>query len=283
MGHDLAEHGARPLAHIAFTADEEDATVFVDLDDQRRSIPVAYGAVAAHMHGRRHAHAATLDATDLGALAFAGPTYSLGCHVYAFPKPGAADMPAVNRDITGLERVDLVHLHRVQAQFLRHGVDMAVERKLHLGSAKAPEGTAWRIVGVVQRCFRTHIGIAVHVVAAHGTDVHHITGKACICTAFGNDANLLGDNAAVLEHAQLEGDALGHAGTCGLEVLQAVVDQPHRTSGMQSQQAGKQLVVVLHDLAAEATSGRGLNHAHAENGQTKGHGHLHAHQIHCLG
>ncbi|MPN19573.1 hypothetical protein SDC9_166944 [bioreactor metagenome] len=96
---------------------------------------------------------------------------------------------------------------------------MAVERKLHLRSAKAPEGTAWRIVGVVQRRFRTHIRISVHVVAAHGTDVHHITCKACICTAFGNDANLLGDNAAVLEHAQLEGDALGHAGTCGLEVL----------------------------------------------------------------
>ncbi|MPN19574.1 hypothetical protein SDC9_166945 [bioreactor metagenome] len=52
---------------------------------------------------------------------------------------------------------------------------------------------------------------------------------------------------------------------------------------MQGQQAGKQLVVVFHDLAAEATSGRSLHHAHAGNGQTKCHGHLHAHQIHSLG
>ena len=123
----------------------------------------------------------------------------------------------------------------------------------------------------------------MHIVAAHGADMHHIAGKAGIGAAFGNNAHLLGDYAAVHLHAQLESDALRHAGTCCLEVLQPVVDQPHRAPGMQGQQAGQQLVVVLHDLAAEAASGSGLNHTHAGNGQTQGHGHLHAHQIHGLG
>ncbi len=39
--HDLAQHRHRALAHVGFAAVDEDAAIFVDLDNHGRAVPVA--------------------------------------------------------------------------------------------------------------------------------------------------------------------------------------------------------------------------------------------------
>ena len=160
---------------------------------------------------------------------------------------------------------------------------MAIERKQHLRAAKATEGTAWWVVGVVQRGLRAHIGIGVHVVAAHGTDVHHIPRQPGVGSAFGHEAHLLGHNLAVFAHTQLEGDVLGHTGAGRLKIFQAVINQTHWAAGVQRQQASQQLVVVFDNLAAKAPARGGLNHSHPRDRQPQSLGHLHTHQVDRLG
>ncbi len=58
MRHDLAEHGHRALAHVAFAAVHDHSAIFIDLEHHRGAIPVAYGSVAADVHGSGHAYAA---------------------------------------------------------------------------------------------------------------------------------------------------------------------------------------------------------------------------------
>jgi hypothetical protein len=73
VGYHLAEHGHGALAHVAFAAVDDHPAVLVDLHHHRGAVPVADGAVAADMHGGRHADAAPPCSGYLRALALGVP------------------------------------------------------------------------------------------------------------------------------------------------------------------------------------------------------------------
>ena len=113
LRHHLAEHGHSALPHIAFTTDDENAPVLVDLNDDGRAIPVANGAVAANVHGRCHTHTTALAAPANTIAALVCPANGLGGLLYALLQAGAADMPAMHGGITHLVQIAQVYGHRV--------------------------------------------------------------------------------------------------------------------------------------------------------------------------
>ena len=282
MRDDLADHRGSALPHVALATVNEHPSVFVDLHDDGGPIPVANGAVAAHVHGGRHPDATPPRAATARGLALARPIYGLGGLIEALHIAGTADVPAMHRGLAHPHGIAFVDVHRIQAQLARHGVNMAIEREQHLRATKSAEGTAGWVVGVVQRGVRRHVDVAKHVVAAHGAHVHHVTGQPGVCTTLRDDSHLLGNDHAVAVHAQLQRDPLGHADARGLKVLKAVVHQAHRPPCPQRQQTRHKLVVVFDDLGAEGATRRGLDHANTRYGQPQRHGNLHAHQVHCL-
>ncbi|MNV46407.1 hypothetical protein D3C71_1382390 [compost metagenome] len=240
---------------------DDDAAVFVDLHDHGRAVPVADGAVAAHVHGRGHAHAAAFRAARRSRFARLAPAQRARRLVDALDEAGARDLPAVHRHLAGADGVLLVDLGRIEPELHRHRVDVAVEREQHLRAAEAAEGPVRRRVGIDHGGVRAHVLQAVHVVAAHGAHVHHLGGQARIGAAVRDDAHVLRNNQAVTRHAELERDALGNARGAGQEIFEPVVDQAHRLAGLHREQAGDQLVRIFDDLAAEAAAGGRLDHA----------------------
>ena len=167
------------------------------------------------MHGGSHADATLPRALGARPQALACPVQCAGALVQAFLQPGAADVPAVHRGLAQFDRVDAVHMDRVQAEHAGHGVDVAVQRELHLRAAEAPKGAVgWR-VGVGQPRARSHIGVAVHVVAAHGADMHDLGRQSAVGAAVGQDVDFFGHNHSVLVHSQPQSDLLGQAGGGG--------------------------------------------------------------------
>ena len=159
-----------------------------------------------------------------------------------------------------------MNCHRVQTQLMGHGVDVAVERKQHLRATKTTESPMRRIVRVNQLRITPHMLEAVHVVTAHGADVHDLGTQPAVGAAIGHNLDILGHNAPLPVHAHAQGDALWQAAAGGQKIFQAIVHQPNRRSDFQRQQCGHQGVGIFHNLAAKApTDGRG-HHADAGDG-----------------
>ena len=198
---DLAQHRHGALTHVAFAAVDDHAAVFLDLDHDCGAIPVADGTVAADVHDSRHAHAAPLDAGTEGFIPLVLPSDGHRRAVNALFQAGAADLPTVHGYLACRDRVALVDIDRVDAEHAAHRVQVAVQRELHLRAAETAKRAMRRIVRIDQRGMRTHIFQAVHVVAAHGADMHDLGRQAAVGAAFGDDPHVLGDDQAVSCHA----------------------------------------------------------------------------------
>ena len=217
------------------------------------------------MHRRGHAHAAPQRAAAAWPGTAFSPADGGGALVHAFLQARAADVPAVHRSLAAPDGVASVDLHRVQAEQARHRVDVAVQGEEHLRAAEAAEGPVWRVVGVGERGVAAHVRQPVHVVAAHGADVHDLGTQAAVGAAVGEDAHVLGHDQALARHAQRQVDALRQAAAGAQEVLDPAVDQAHRPAGAQGQQRGDERVGVLDDLGPEAAAHRGGGHADARH------------------
>ena len=210
MCHDLTEHGLRPLAHIALGGVQHHTPIFVDFKQNSRTIPIADGAVAADMHGSRYALATTFSRVS-GCCAGLVPSNRVCALIQTFNQPGTADFPTVHRGFARSNRIELMHCYRVKPQSARHGIDVAVQSEQHGRSAKPTEcAVRWRVC--VGECgVATYVFEAVHVVAAHGGDVHDLATQTCVSATIGQDLDVLCQDQTVFAHAQTQGDALWQA------------------------------------------------------------------------
>ena len=171
----LAEHGVYALAHVAFAGDHGGSAIFVDFEHHRRAIPVAQCAVAADMHRSGYAYPAFVNGSGQWfAFVFVVPGHGVAHLLQAFGQATAANAPAVHTGVAALGGIAQVHIDGVEPQHLRHRGEVAVERKLHLLPAKTAKRAVGWVVGIYKRGVAAHISDAVHVVAAHGGDMHHI-------------------------------------------------------------------------------------------------------------
>ena len=176
-----------------------------------------------------------------------------------------------------------MHLNDVQTQSARHGVNVAVQRKLHLRAPKTAKCTVRWVVGVDQRGVRVHVLQPVHVVAAHGAHMHHLGRQSAVGPALSDDAHVFGNDDATRVHANLQRDALGQTGAACQKVFEPVVDEPHRLACSQCQPGSDQVVGVLNHLAAKAAAGSGLNHADLRDRHLQHGGQARSHQKGGLG
>ena len=107
----------------------------------------------------------------------------------------------MDRGFSGTDGIALMNQQRVYIQHLCHGIDVRIEGELHLRPTKPTECTVgWRM-GIDQTGMGANILNSMHVVAAHGRDMHHFRGQARIGTAVGQDAHIFGQDDAIGIHA----------------------------------------------------------------------------------
>ena len=200
----------------------------------------------------------------LVAAALRRPARALGGAVEHLDRADALaqDLPG-RRHVAGHDRVAAAQLERVQAQFGRDAVHVALHRELGLRRAEAAERPVGRRVGRHAARADLHVGAAVGPGRVERAPREHHRRERHVGAAVHHHVHVGRDQRAVAPVARAHADDGGMAFRGGGDVLEAVVDELDRPAALPRQQRGVRADhrrVVL--LAPEPATRDRLDHAH---------------------